>query len=70
MGADLRLNSPVKSMRQLLESEEFDACSWVLARPKQGIDLPGRHDTDRVHIGITWLESVAFGHVDRVGERV
>jgi ferredoxin len=23
-----------------------------------------------VHIGIAWLESVAFGHVDRVGERV
>ena len=26
--------------------------------------LPGRHDTDRIHIGITWLESVAFGHID------
>ncbi|EQD70566.1 glutamate synthase subunit beta, partial [mine drainage metagenome] len=23
-----------------------------------------------VHIGISWLESVAFGHVDRIGERV
>jgi formate dehydrogenase beta subunit len=28
------------------------------------LELPGRHDTDRMHIGITWLESVAFGHVD------
>ena len=34
------------------------------------LELPGRHDTDRVHIGITWLESVAFGHVDKIGERV
>ena len=34
------------------------------------LELPGRHDTDRIHIGITWLESVAFGHVEKVGERV
>src|SRR6266481_776060 len=71
MGADLRLNSPVKSMRQLLESEEFDAVFVGSGAPKgKELDLPGRHDTDRVHIGIAWLESVAFGHVDRVGERV
>src|SRR5690606_8785124 len=25
---------------------------------------------DRIHIGIDWLESVAFEHVDRIGERV
>jgi len=34
------------------------------------LELPGRRDTDRIHIGITWLESVAFGHIDKVGERV
>src|ERR1700685_3717064 len=71
MGADLRLNSPVKSMRQLLDSEEFDAV-FVGSGAPQGKELvlPGRHDTDRVHIGITWLESVAFGHVGSIGERV
>jgi NADPH-dependent glutamate synthase beta subunit-like oxidoreductase len=71
MGADLRLNSRVVSMRQLLESEEYDAVFVGSGAPKgKELDLPGRHDADRVHIGITWLESVAFGHVDRVGERV
>ncbi len=34
------------------------------------LEIPGRHDTDRIHIGIDWLESVAFGHIDSIGERV
>ena len=34
------------------------------------LSLPGRRDTDRIHIGIAWLESVAFEHVDTIGERV
>src|ERR1700685_1309109 len=71
MGARLRLNSPVNSLRQLLESDEFDAVFVGCGAPKgKDLDLPGRHDTDRVHIGIAWLESVAFGHIERVGERV
>jgi NADPH-dependent glutamate synthase beta subunit-like oxidoreductase len=71
MGADLRLNSPVKSMKRLLDSQEFDAVFVGSGAPKgKELDLPGRHDTDRIHIGISWLESVAFGHVERIGERV
>jgi NADPH-dependent glutamate synthase beta subunit-like oxidoreductase len=55
-------------MQRLLDSEEFDAVFVGSGAPKgKELDLPGRHDTDRVHIGITWLESVAFGHVERVG---
>jgi ferredoxin len=34
------------------------------------LDLPGRRDTDRIHIGITWLESVAFGHIEKIGAKV
>src|ERR1700760_4248285 len=71
MGADLRLNSPIKSMKQLLDAEEFDAIFVGSGAPKgKELELPGRHDTDRIHIGITWLESIAFGHIDKVGERV
>src|ERR1019366_9280914 len=71
MGADLRLGSPVTSMKQLLESKEFDAIFLGSGAPKgKDMSLPGRHDTDRVHIGIAWLESVAFGHTERIGERV
>ena len=33
--------------------------------------MPGREECSaNIHIGITWLESVAFGHVDKIGERV
>ena len=34
------------------------------------LELPGRHDSNRIHIGIAWLESVAFQHIDKIGERV
>ncbi len=71
MGVDLRLNSPVKSMQALLDQGGFDAVFVGSGAPKgKELELPGRHDTDRIHIGITWLESVAFGHVDRIGETV
>jgi len=71
MGADLRLNTPVRSLRRLLDSQAYDAVFVGSGAPKgKELELPGRNDTDRIHIGIDWLESVAFGHVDRVGERV
>ncbi len=71
MGADLRLGAPIGSMRRLLDSAEFDAVFVGTGAPKgKELELPGRHDTDRVHIGIAWLESVAFRHVDKIGERV
>ncbi len=71
MGADLRLNSPVDSMSALLESGEFDAVFVGSGAPKgKELELPGRHDSERIHIGIAWLESVAFGHIDKIGERV
>ncbi|MEE9141330.1 MAG: FAD-dependent oxidoreductase [Gammaproteobacteria bacterium] len=71
MGVDLRLNTPVDSMKQLLDSGEFDAVFVGSGAPKgKNLDIPGRYDTDRIHIGIEWLESVAFGHVSSIGERV
>ena len=71
MGVDLRLNSPISSMRQLLDSKEFDAVFVGTGAPKgKELELPGRHESDRIHIGIAWLESVAFKHIDKIGERV
>ena len=71
LGVELRLNSPVSSLGALL-AEGHDAVFVGSGAPRgKDLELPGRHDApDRVHIGITWLESVAFGHVDRIGERV
>ena len=71
MGADLKLGTPIDSMRGLLGSQDFDAVFVGTGAPKgKELELPGRHDTDRIHIGIAWLESVAFQHIDKIGERV
>jgi NADPH-dependent glutamate synthase beta subunit-like oxidoreductase len=72
MGVDLRLNSPVKSMRELLEKSGFDAVFVGSGAPKgKELKLPGRQEgAANIHIGIAWLESVAFGHIDKIGERV
>lgn len=70
MGADLRLNSPVNSMRELLD-EGYDAVFVGSGAPKgKNLDIPGRNDSDRIHVGIQWLESVAFGHVESIGRKV
>jgi NADPH-dependent glutamate synthase beta subunit-like oxidoreductase/ferredoxin len=70
MGVDIRYRTPVKSMRWLLE-QGFDAVFVGSGAPKgKELDIPGRHDTDRVQIGIEWLEAVHFGHVESLGERV
>ncbi len=36
----------------------------------KNLEIPGRYDSDRIHIGIDWLESVAFEHIESIGERV
>jgi NADPH-dependent glutamate synthase beta subunit-like oxidoreductase len=70
MGVEVRYNSPVESMRALLD-EGFDAVFVGSGAPRgKNLDIPGRYETDRIHIGIDWLESVAFGHIDSIGERV
>jgi formate dehydrogenase beta subunit len=71
MGAQLRLNSPVKSLAALLASDEYDAVFVGTGAPKgKELSLPGRDQSDRIHIGISWLESVAFGHTKQIGEKV
>lgn len=70
MGVDLRLNTPVKSMKALLD-EGYDAVFVGSGAPKgKDLDVPGRWDSERIHIGIQWLESVAFGHVENIGKQV
>ena len=72
MGVDLKLNHPINSMRELLTSGGFDAVFVGSGAPKgKELALPGRKEAAaNIHIGIAWLESVAFGHVERIGERV
>ena len=70
MGVDLRLGSPIESMRDLLE-EDYDAVFVGSGAPKgKDLSIPGRDESERIHIGILWLESVAFGHTESIGKNV
>jgi formate dehydrogenase (NADP+) beta subunit len=69
-GADLKLNSPVKSLKALIAGGEYDAVFVGSGAPKgKDLTLPGR-EAGNIHIGIDWLESIAFQHVSKIGERV
>ena len=72
MGVDLKLNHPIDSLRKLVGESGFDAVFVGSGAPKgKELSLPGRQEgAANIHIGISWLESVAFGHVEKIGERV
>ncbi|HET9272441.1 MAG TPA: FAD-dependent oxidoreductase [Vicinamibacterales bacterium] len=71
MGVDVRYNTPVESLKTLADSGEYDAVFIGSGAPKgKELEIPGRHDSDQVFIGIEWLESIHFGHVESVGKRV
>jgi len=70
MGVVVKYNHRIESMKALL-AEGFDAVFVGTGAPRgKELKLPGRYDTENIFIGIDWLESVAFGHIDSIGERV
>jgi formate dehydrogenase beta subunit len=73
MGVDIRYRAPINSLSSLL-SAGFDGVFVGSGAPRgKELELPGRHDEvgeSHIHIGIDWLESVAFGHVTAIGRRV
>ena len=70
MGVEIRYNSPISSLKSVLE-QKFDGVFIGAGAPRgKNLELPGRYDTDRIHIGIDWLGSVAFEHIDSIGEKV
>jgi len=70
MGVDLHTDHPVTSLAAVLE-EGWDAVYIGSGAPRgRELELPGRHDSAQVHVGIAWLQSIAFGHVTSVGRRV
>jgi NADPH-dependent glutamate synthase beta subunit-like oxidoreductase len=72
MGVATFFNHRVESMKEILD-KGYDAIFVGTGAPK-GKDLgrlPGRQEADaNVHIGINWLENVAFEHIDSIGEKV
>ena len=71
MGVDVRYNTPVESLKELVDSREFDAVFVGSGAPKgKELEIPGRHDTGQIFIGIDWLASIHFEHVTTVGDKV
>ncbi|MEM7764595.1 MAG: FAD-dependent oxidoreductase [Pseudomonadota bacterium] len=71
MGVEVRYGERVNSLAALLEDDGYDAVFVGTGAPKgKELKLPGRYDSERVHIGIEWLESVAFEHTKDIGKRV
>ena len=72
MGAEVHYGTPIASMKALHKDGRFDAVFVGTGAPRgKELELPGRHEGGaNIHIGIDWLESIAFGHVNSVGERV
>jgi NADPH-dependent glutamate synthase beta subunit-like oxidoreductase len=71
LGMELRLGERVDSLAALLEDDY--AAIFVGCGAPRGRDLPipGRHEAAaNIHIGIDWLSSVSFGHIERIGRRV
>ena len=71
LGVEFRGGVWVDSLKSVLE-QDFDAVFVGTGAPRgRDLDIPGRNEAaDHIHIGIDWLSSVAFGHIDRIGKRV
>ncbi len=73
LGLDVEFKGGVKidSLKKIL-GEGYDAIFVGSGAPRgRDLDIPGRKEAAaNVHIGIDWLSSVSFGHVDKIGRRV
>ena len=71
MGVDLKLNHPIESLKTLLDDGGYDAVFVGTGAPRgKNLEIPGRYDSENIHIGIDWLESVAFEHIEAIGKKV
>jgi len=68
---ELRLGKRVDSLKAVL-AEGYDAVFVGCGAPRgRNLEIPGREEAKaNVHIGIDWLSSVSFGHIDKIGKRV
>jgi NADPH-dependent glutamate synthase beta subunit-like oxidoreductase len=72
LGVEMRYGEEITSLKALLADGGFDAIFVGTGAPRgKDLDIPGRQEASaKVHIGIDWLTSVAFQHIDRIGRRV
>jgi len=71
LGVTFEGGKRIDSMAALL-AQDFDAIFVGCGAPRgRDLDIPGRKEAAKnVHIGIDWLSSVSFGHINSIGKRV
>ncbi|MBT2336421.1 FAD-dependent oxidoreductase [Variovorax paradoxus] len=71
LGVEFRGGERIGSMKALM-AEGWDAIFVGCGAPRgRDLDVPGRREAAAsIHIGIDWLNSVSFGHVSSIGQRV
>ncbi len=71
LGPVMRLSERIDSLGALL-TEDYDAIFVGSGAPRgRDLDIPGRQEAAaNIHIGIDWLSSVSFGHIEKIGRRV
>jgi formate dehydrogenase (NADP+) beta subunit len=71
IGIEFRGGHRIDSLKALL-AENWDAVFVGSGAPRgRDLDIPGRKEAAKnIHIGIDWLSSVSFGHIDKIGKRV
>jgi formate dehydrogenase (NADP+) beta subunit len=71
LGMEMRLGQGIDSLKSLL-ADDYDAIFVGCGAPRgRDLPIPGRHEAAaNIHIGIDWLSSVSFGHIDKIGKHV
>ncbi len=71
MGVDVHFEYEIDSMRDMLD-KEFDAYFVGTGAPRgRNLEIPGREESGKhISIGIDWLSSVAFEHIDKIAGKV
>jgi formate dehydrogenase beta subunit len=71
MGVAAHYNHYVDSLKELLD-KDYDAIFVGTGAPNgRDLKIPGREEGDEfIHLGINWLESVAFGHTEEINKKV
>jgi len=71
MGVEIKYNSRIDSLKDLL-AEGYDAVFVGSGAPKgKDLNIEGREEASaNIHIGIEWLENVAFEHTKEIGKKV
>lgn len=71
LGVNAHFNQRVNSLKSIID-QNYDAIFIGTGAPKgRDLDILGRKETNaNIHIGIDWLQSVAFGHTTKIGKKV